>query len=118
MDAAQKEHFRHVLGEFRGDGDRLSRNAEAKPNSVIGEGGQEVVTNGINPTQMKMIGDGLLEDVKDALKRLDNNTFGICQDCGGFIPEERLECLPYVKRCAPCQKEHDKSKGLDFKSYV
>jgi DnaK suppressor protein len=41
----------------------------------------------------------LLSEVKDALKRIENGTYGQCVDCGQPIPEKRLEALPWAARC-------------------
>ena len=41
----------------------------------------------------------LLTEVKDALKRIENGSYGQCVDCGQTIPEKRLEALPWAARC-------------------
>lgn len=41
----------------------------------------------------------LLADVRMALKRLDEGTYGICIVCGEPIPEKRLEAIPWALRC-------------------
>jgi len=49
----------------------------------------------------------------EALGRLRNGSYGICEDCGEEIPEERLRVSPYAARCVPCQarKEGPPSSG-------
>ena len=44
----------------------------------------------------------LLEEVQSALHRLDDGTFGQCEQCGGSIGEERLDAIPYASRCIQC----------------
>ena len=41
----------------------------------------------------------LMQEIKDALKRLDDGTYGRCIDCGQAIPEKRLEAIPWAARC-------------------
>jgi DnaK suppressor protein len=41
----------------------------------------------------------LLTEVEDALKRIENGSYGKCVDCGKTIPEKRLEALPWAARC-------------------
>ena len=41
----------------------------------------------------------LLSEVEEALKRIENGTYGRCIDCGQPIPEKRLEALPWAARC-------------------
>jgi RNA polymerase-binding transcription factor len=44
----------------------------------------------------------LLEQVGDALGRLDDGTYGTCENCGTPIDPARLEALPYVTLCLRC----------------
>jgi RNA polymerase-binding transcription factor DksA len=44
-------------------------------------------------------------EIRDALGRLDRDSFGLCERCGRAIPEERLEALPYTRYCTPCSAE-------------
>lgn len=46
--------------------------------------------------------------VMDALRRLDNGTYGTCVDCGGKVPEGRLEAKPEAARCLTCQAKRDR----------
>jgi len=45
----------------------------------------------------------LLAEVEQALKRLDEGTYGRCSTCGGPIPEKRLEALPWAARDVVCE---------------
>ena len=47
-----------------------------------------------------------LEDIEDALGRIENGSFGKCLDCGGKISKERLDGNYTYKRCCPCQTDH------------
>ena len=47
---------------------------------------------------------GLLGKVEEALRRFDEGTYGICQECGQPIPPERLEALPYATTCLKCRQ--------------
>ena len=46
------------------------------------------------------------DEVIAALARIDENTYGRCVDCGGDIPEGRLEARPDAARCVNCQAKH------------
>jgi DnaK suppressor protein len=41
--------------------------------------------------------------LKASLAAIEAGTYGICQDCGGPIPEGRLRAVPDAVRCVPCQ---------------
>lgn len=40
----------------------------------------------------------------DALRRLEEDDFGFCDDCGAFIGEGRLAVDPIVRRCISCAR--------------
>lgn len=41
----------------------------------------------------------------DALRRLDEGTYGICEDCEVPISQGRLRALPFARRCVDCQRQ-------------
>ncbi len=45
--------------------------------------------------------------VETALKLLDIDEYGICQDCGAEINPKRLEAIPWTTLCVYCQHEYD-----------
>ncbi|SDK42366.1 TraR/DksA C4-type zinc finger protein [Natronincola ferrireducens] len=45
-----------------------------------------------------------LHEIDRALKRIENDEYGICRDCSGGISEERLEILPEADTCMECEK--------------
>ena len=40
--------------------------------------------------------------IQEALRRLDNDTYGVCTECGGRIVAERLFVFPESATCASC----------------
>ena len=46
--------------------------------------------------------DGLLDEVEDALGRLDDGTYGQCSTCGGPIDDGVLADDPTSQQCAAC----------------
>ena len=46
------------------------------------------------------------DEVVAALARIEENTYGRCVDCGGDIPEGRLDARPDAARCVICQAKH------------
>jgi DnaK suppressor protein len=45
--------------------------------------------------------------VKEALDRIDNETFGICESCGKPISEKRLMARPVTTLCIECKTEKE-----------
>jgi DnaK suppressor protein len=57
----------------------------------------------------------LLEKIKEALERLAEGTFGICEECGNEISEKRLKARPVTTLCIDCKKREEaeeKARGL------
>ncbi len=46
--------------------------------------------------------DAKLRDVERALGKLEEGSYGICEDCGAAIAAERLEAIPWAVRCVAC----------------
>lgn len=42
--------------------------------------------------------------VSQAIKRIENGSYGICQQCAEPISSKRLEALPYTTTCIDCAK--------------
>ena len=49
----------------------------------------------------------LLEQIDDALRRMDAGTYGICQRCGERIDSARIEALPYADLCMECKRRDE-----------
>jgi RNA polymerase-binding transcription factor DksA len=45
---------------------------------------------------------GNLEMIERALNKIDNGSYGICDDCGKLIDSARMEILPYSNQCIEC----------------
>ena len=57
----------------------------------------------------------LIVKIKEALSRIENGTFGICEECGEGISEQRLKARPVTTLCINCKKSQEseeKLKGL------
>jgi DnaK suppressor protein len=49
-----------------------------------------------------------IKQIDDALDRLDQGTYGMCESCGLEIAEERLQAMPFTRLCRDCQQEQEK----------
>jgi len=49
----------------------------------------------------------LVAKVKEAIERIDDGTYGICELCGEQISEKRLEARPVTTFCIECKKEEE-----------
>lgn len=49
--------------------------------------------------------------VEQALERIKQNAFGICQECEEKIGKKRLDAVPWAAYCINCQEQEEKRKG-------
>lgn len=48
---------------------------------------------------LAMHGRRILAQIDEALRRMDNGTYGVCERCGKYLESERLEAIPYATLC-------------------
>jgi DnaK suppressor protein len=49
-----------------------------------------------------------IKQIDDALARLDEGSYGVCEACGLEIGEERLEAMPFTRLCRDCQQDQER----------
>jgi len=50
---------------------------------------------------------GKLQSIDQALERIEEGTYGICENCEGEITSERLKAMPFTRLCVQCQSERE-----------
>jgi DnaK suppressor protein len=53
-----------------------------------------------------------LVKIDEALRKLTEGTYGICEDCGDEISEERLKILPFAIYCIDCQEKREQIEEM------
>lgn len=48
-----------------------------------------------------------LKQIENALKRIEEDNFGLCEDCEEPISEKRLEINPYFSTCITCAEQRE-----------
>ena len=46
--------------------------------------------------------EATLEAIERALEKIEEGSYGTCDDCGRKIPKTRLKVIPYASRCVKC----------------
>ena len=54
----------------------------------------------------------LIMKMQEAIKRIEDGTFGICEVCGGPISEKRLIARPVTTLCIDCKTKQEKMEKL------
>ena len=62
----------------------------------------------------------ILVEVNDALSRIEDGTYGICEGRGEPIPKQRLKAIPWARYCVACATLLEKGllEKKDYKGYV
>lgn len=49
-----------------------------------------------------------IKQIDDALARLDDGSYGVCESCGLEIAEERMQAMPFTRLCRDCQQDQER----------
>lgn len=54
----------------------------------------------------------LFQKIRSALERIEDGTFGTCENCGEDISEKRLEARPVTTLCLDCKKKQEATEKM------
>jgi DnaK suppressor protein len=80
------------------------------PTATTGQGETEHVASEVEERVQAVLDAAAaarLAELDDALRRLDEGTHGLCEQCGEPIAVARLHALPHVRLCLQCQRRED-----------
>jgi DnaK suppressor protein len=49
--------------------------------------------------------------IEEALEKIQEGTYGVCEECGDEIGPGRLKAMPLARLCVPCQSRLEKEKA-------
>lgn len=52
----------------------------------------------------------IMRRIDEALEKISEGTFGLCELCEKKISKVRLKAVPYAELCVPCQEKQEKKK--------
>lgn len=103
LSALEQEALRPVGGEASGD---LS-NLPIDPADLGSDNYEEEISLGLLENE-----DQVVQEVDDALKRIEQGTYGRCERCHKEIPRKRLQALPYARFCIQCARKDEREAGV------
>jgi DnaK suppressor protein len=53
-----------------------------------------------------------LREIEDALERIEEGSFGTCEQCGAKIPKGRLKVMPLATTCVACKSKQEIQRKL------
>lgn len=91
MEFQRRQHARMSFELAQDDGDKSVEEHERHVQSAV----------------QSLIADQL-DDIEQALSKLQEGSYGLCEECGCEIPLKRLEIMPFAAYCVSCQKDIDR----------
>ena len=55
--------------------------------------------------KLKQTDAKILQAIEEALRRIEDGSYGICKDCGEPIAEARLRAIPWTRSCITCKEK-------------
>lgn len=85
--------------------DNISKlnNCDCKDDLDFAEASSDSFTSGVIINQQKQE----LKEIEEALKSIENGTYGICEMCDESIAIGRLKAKPFAKFCTDCREIHE-----------
>jgi DnaK suppressor protein len=93
----------------------LASGAATEPTATTGFGETEHIASGIDRgvwAALDAHAASRLAEVEAALRRLEARAYGRCERCAGDIPDERLDAMPEVRFCMPCQQRDEAERRV------
>src|SRR5437763_16243231 len=117
MDANRLEHFRKLLLEQLGPHNENVRDDQAAALDSVDDSVKDSVDMSLQDVNQELalrLGEResqAVAEIDEALRRIDEGTYGQCERCGKPIDERRLEAMPTARFDAQCQTEIEASQG-------
>jgi DnaK suppressor protein len=111
LNKKEKEHYRKMLLEMKQEISYLlsefkneSKQVEAGIAQDVGDKAESSYTKefllSLSDTERQQL---LMID--EALRRIDDGNFGVCQECEKVITKKRLNVVPWARLCIECQQK-------------
>jgi DnaK suppressor protein len=115
MTKAKLRKFKEMYQEMR-DNIIRSINSTDKDLDLDGDDIDQVQGKALSEMQDRLSKRDLvrLTRLETALKKIEEGSFGICEDCGGVIGEKRLEIMPGTDQCINCAEQEE----IQLRSYA
>ena len=119
MEASKLEHFKQLLLAELGRHAQQVSDDQAAALDAAGEDAKESADLSMKDVTQEIalkLGDQesqMVADIDQALLRIEEGSYGICERCGKPIDERRLEAMPTARYDAECQAAIEDAKGMN-----
>ena len=108
FEAALLDRRRILMGDFR-----ALEEAETRDTSALSNLSTHLADMGTDSAESDMSlgrrasASSEIQDIDDALERIRDGTFGLCESCEKPILKARLDAIPYARLCLVCKQEEE-----------
>jgi RNA polymerase-binding protein DksA len=112
-----RERLRTLRARLQGDMTQMEDNALNKDRSNTTSMPNDMAELGTGnfdqDLTLSLLGGGkdALEQIDGALKRIEDGSFGQCEQCSRKIPKPRLEAIPFAALCVQCASQQEQRHG-------
>jgi DnaK suppressor protein len=114
LEADAVPEFRERLRNARGEllrtvlltGDEMRGLGDREPGTLIEDSARGVMTDlvaSLNGRERRE-----LDEIQQAMARLETGSFGVCEICGASISLSRLRAIPWARHCLACQFQQER----------
>ncbi len=102
------ERRRTLLGDFQSieDGEARDVSDVSSFSTHLADLGSDRASSDLSLGRQESA-SGEIREIDEALERIRDGSFGLCETCDKPIVRERLEAIPYARLCLPCKTEEE-----------
>jgi len=107
-----KQQLLEKRDELQSRLDEITRDVRHEDNPLSGDWEEQAVQRE-NEEVIDALGNEArreLEQIKQALARIESGDYPYCSECGDEIGEARQELLPYTSLCVSCAEKHESTR--------
>ena len=110
MTKTEMDNFKKILETKRDELERIVRNRDAITIEKSADALDEVQHAAERELAIRNLDreSNLLRNVRSALRRIEEGTFGICAHCEEDISPKRIAAVPWAPYCIQCQEQADR----------
>ncbi|MGA2062594.1 MAG: TraR/DksA family transcriptional regulator [Thermoguttaceae bacterium] len=112
----QRERLLALRARLRGDMNQMSDNALNKEHNMTTSMPNHMAElasgNFDQEFTLSLLGgeEDALDQIEAALQRIEDGSYGQCEECGAKIPKSRLEAIPYAAQCIRCASQQEEGE--------
>jgi DnaK suppressor protein len=111
MDKATVEHFKNLFTEILSEEESIE--AQLAPTPMEGDEGDILMSEKENQMdfRLKSRTSVFMKKVRKSLQKIEDGSFGECEECGSDISRKRLLARPTADLCIACKEDQEREEN-------